>query len=372
MAHMADGAGGEGTDGGEDRASGDSGGSSRGFLGELKDAVSGRAALLLIGIFVIEMAFIVSYLGAFHSPSPQRIPVAVVAPARAETKVVNGLNGLQGEPVRATAAADVRAARQMILHRNVDAAFVIDPRATTDRVLLASAGGPSVAQTVTQILQKTDQANRRTVAVTDIRPPNAADGRGLSSFYLVVGLIIGGYLASAALAMSFGARPSNVHRVGIRLGSLAVISVLSGLGGAIVVDPLFSALTGHFVALWWIGVLTTFAAAATGMAFQVLLGQLGIGLSLLVFVVFGNPSSGGVYPSTLLPPFWRAIGQALPSGAATTLVRDYAYFGGYGTSTAWWVLSAWAAGGVLVSYLASLPAARKHPLFAAPSAPTRM
>ncbi len=50
----------------------------------------------------------------------------------------------------------------------------------------------------------------------------------------------------------------------IRLGALAVLSVLSGLGGAIVVDLVFDALPGHFAALWWIGALTTFARRRPG------------------------------------------------------------------------------------------------------------
>ncbi|MEU1625797.1 ABC transporter permease [Streptomyces sp. NPDC020096] len=326
----------------------------KGFLAELRDAVTARAALLVVGVFVIELAFIVSYLGAFHSPTPHRIPVAVAAPAQVQGQVVSKLNALPGDPVRARPAADRAEARRQILRRTVDAAFVVNPRGTTDSLLVASAGGPSVAQTASQIAQEVEKANGRSVRVTDIRPPHKADGRGLSSFYLVIGLVIGGYVASSALAMSHGARPANVHRTTIRLGALALLSIASGLGGAIIVDPVFGALPGNFGALCGIGALTTFTAAAVGMALQVLFGQLGVGLALLIFVVLGNPSSGGVYPSSLLPPFWSAIGQALPSGAATTLVRNTVYFHGNGTSLAWWVLAAWAAGGLLVSYAASL------------------
>ncbi|MEU9025389.1 hypothetical protein [Actinomadura sp. NPDC048394] len=52
----------------------------------------------------------------------------------------------------------------------------------------------------------------------DIRPPAAGDGRGLSSFYLVIGWIVGGYLAAAIL----GARPTNLRRTVIRLSARAV------------------------------------------------------------------------------------------------------------------------------------------------------
>lgn len=317
-----------------------------------------RSGVLLLGVILFEMAFVVSYLGAFHSPTPHRIPLAVLAPARIEARTVAGLNRLPGDPLAARPVADAAQARGMVLGRSVEAALLLTPRAPADRLLLASAGGPSAAQTVSQVVQRV--RGRRPVKVVDLRPPNPADGRGLSSFYLMIGLIIGGYVASSALSMSFGARPANPHRTVIRLGVLAVTSVVSGLGAVIIVDPVFSALTGHFFALWGIATLATFAAATSAMAFQVLLGPLGIALSMLLFVVLGNPSAGGVYPSSLLPPFWAAIGQALPNGATVTLVRDTAYFDGHHTATQWWVLSAWAAGGLLAGCAASLHARAQH------------
>jgi len=32
-------------------------------------------------VLLLQFAFILSYIGAFHSPSPHRIPVIVVAPS---------------------------------------------------------------------------------------------------------------------------------------------------------------------------------------------------------------------------------------------------------------------------------------------------
>ncbi|WUV82972.1 SNG1 family protein [Streptomyces sp. NBC_01476] len=314
--------------------------------------MSPRAAVMLLGVLILELAFVVSYIGAFHSPKPSHIPLAVVAPAPAQAALVGRLNALPGRPLSARPARSPAQARAMVLDRRVDAALVVTPGAAPDRLVVASAGGPSGVQALQLVFEKAE--GPRSVMLTDLRPPHSADGRGLSSFYLVLGVIIGGYLASAALSASFGARPANPHRTVIRLAALAGLAVVSGLGGAIIVDLVFDALPGHFATLWWIAVLTSFAAAAAGMAFQVLLGSAGIALSVLIFVILGNPSAGGVYPAALLPPFWRDIGPALPNGAGVTLVRNYVYFGGHHTSTAWWVVSAWAAGGVLVSCVASL------------------
>jgi hypothetical protein len=67
-------------------------------------------------------------------------------------------------------------------------------------------------------------------------------------------------------------------------------AVLSGLGGAIITGPALGALTGHFVALWATGALIAFGAATATMAFQVLLGVLGIGVAVLLFAVLARGS----------------------------------------------------------------------------------
>ncbi|MCF0088538.1 hypothetical protein B0E37_03613 [Streptomyces sp. MH192] len=321
------------------------------FLRELRDAVTPRAMTLLLGVLVLALAFVVSFVGAFHSPTPRDIPLAVVAPEPARAKVLAELNGLPDRPLSARPAASEAEARAMVLDRRADGALLLGAPSGRTELLVASAGGPSAVQALQAIFEKVD--GREAVELRDLRPPNPADGRGLSTFYLVLGVIIGGYLASAALAASYGARPANLRRTLVRLVALAGLSVVAGLGGTLIVDTVFDALPGHFAALWGITTLATFTAAAVGMAFQVLFGPAGVAASVLVFVIIGNPSAGGVYPASLLPPFWAAVGQALPNGAGVTLVRNYAYFDGHHTATAWWVMCAWAAGGVLVSCLAS-------------------
>lgn len=330
-----------------------------GFAAELKDAVTLRAFGLVLGGLLVQLAFVVSYVGAFHSPTPHRIPVAVAAPQQVSAKIVAQLNALDGDPVEATAAPSAAAARSWVLTRKTDAAFLFDPTGTKDTLLVASAGGPSVSQTATQIAQKSETAQKRQIDVTDIRPPNAGDGRGMTSFYLVLGWVIGGYLTATIMGMAAGSRPANRHRTLIRLAVLVLYAAVSGLAGAVVVGPVFDALGGHFWAL------VVLASAATALALQTLLGLLGTGVVILLFVVLGNPSSGGVYPAPLLPSFWSAIGQALPPGAGTTLVRNTVYFSGHATTSALWVLGAYAVGGAVLAWAASWRHERRHPAITA-------
>src|SRR5437868_8181046 len=256
----------------------------RGFAAEFRDAVTPRSVGLVAGVLVLQLGFILSYIGALHSPRPHRIPVAVVAPAAVAGEVVAQLDGLAGDPLQSRAATSEQDARRLIMHRAVDAAIIVNPRGTTDTLLVASAGGPAVSATAEQIADQLEGARHRQVEVVDIRPPAAKDGRGLSSFYLILGWVIGGYLAAAIFGLAGGARPANPLRSVIRLGGLAVYAVLSGFGGVVIAGPVLGALPGHFFELWAVGTLIVFASAAATSAFQTLLGIAGIGVAILPFV----------------------------------------------------------------------------------------
>lgn len=112
---------------------------------------------------------------------------------------------------------------------------------------------------------------------------------------------------------------------------------------------MLDALPGSLMGLWGLGTLVVFAVGAITLAFQGLAGVVGIGLAILLVVVFGNPSAGGAYPYPLLPPFWSAIGPALPPGAGTYAARSIAYFHGNGARGPMLVLAAWAVVGAAVT-----------------------
>ncbi|WP_242439012.1 DUF3533 domain-containing protein [Streptomyces sp. CB00455] len=321
-----------------------------GFLAEVKDAVTTRAALLVLGVLALQLAFITSYIGAFHHPKPDEIPIAVAAPlAPVAEQSVKQLTALPGKPLDPRTAKDEAAATGLIVNRDVDGALIIDPGAKTDRLLVAGGAGASLAQALEEVVGRVEASRGRTVTVTDVAPAAAGDGRGLSSFYLVIGWCVGGYLCAAILAISAGARPANSARAVIRLGALLVYAIVAGLLGTVIAGPVLDALPGSLMALWGLGTLVVFAVGAITLALQGLAGVVGIGLAILLVVVLGNPSAGGAYPYPLLPPFWKAIGPALPPGAGTYAARSIAYFKGNGAGGPMLVLAAWAVLGSAVT-----------------------
>lgn len=323
------------------------------FVQEVKDAVTPRATLLVVGVLALQLLFIASYVGALHHPKPKDVPFAVAAPGAAAGQTVARLRQLPGSPLDPRAVADEAAARRQILDRDVDGALVVSPGGTTDTLLVATGGGTILATSLERIVGPVEQAQHRTVRTVDVAPASTGDFNGLSSFYLVVGWCVGGYLCASILAISTGARPANLRRAAIRLGAMAFVAAVGGLGGAVIVGPVLGALPGGVAALWGLGALITFAVGAATLALQGIFGVIGIGLAILLVVIAGNPSAGGAFPLPLLPPFWKTIGPALPPGAGTWAARSIAYFRSNALTGALLVLGAWAAAGVVVTLLAS-------------------
>ncbi|GAA3240248.1 DUF3533 domain-containing protein [Streptomyces thermocoprophilus] len=327
------------------------------FPRDVRDAVTPRATLMVLGAIALHLLFVASYVGALHDPRPKDTPFGVVAPRAAQTAA--RLDRLPGSPLDARALADEATARRQILDRKIYGALVVHPAGTTDTLLVASGGSAAMANALVDLMTAVERDQQRTLRTVDLAPDSDQDFNGLTSFYLVVGWCVGGYLCASILAVSAGARPSAPRRAAIRLLVLALVAVVGGLGGALIVGPALDALPGGTAALWGLGALTVFAVGATTLAFQGVFGIIGVGLVILLVVIAGNPSAGGAFPFPMLPPFWRAIGPALPPGAGTWAARSITYFDGNALTGSLLVLSAWALGGIVITMLAAALHARR-------------
>ncbi|MEU1133897.1 DUF3533 domain-containing protein [Streptomyces sp. NPDC005900] len=330
------------------------------FADEMKSAVTPRAALLVLGVLALQLLFIASYVGALHDPRPKDVAFGVVAPKEAAQQTADRLEKLPGEPLDPRVLADEAEARHQIARRDIDGALLVDPRGTTDTLLVASGGGTALSRTLTSLLTEVDAAEKRTVKTVDVAAASDQDFNGLSSFYLIVGWCVGGYLCASILAISAGSRAANVPRATIRLATMALYSIIGGLGGAVIIGPILGALPGSIMGLWGLGALVVFGVGAITLALQALTGVMGIGLAVLIIVIGGNPSAGGAFPLPMLPPFWKAIGPWLPPGAGTWVARSIAYFEGNAITGPLLILAAWALVGVVVTL--ALSARRGRPV----------
>jgi hypothetical protein len=326
----------------------------RSFWAELRDAVSLRTISLIGGVLLLQFAFILSYVAAFHAPKPHEIRLGIVSPSeKISEQTADKMNAVTEHPLNVVPVADKDTAIRQIKSGELSAALVINIFGKSDTLLISSGGGAAVANAVTKVVALLEKTQDRTVKVEDVVPLQSGDNYGLTGFYLVIGWIVGGYLMASLLGVSAGARPATPRRAYFRLGAVVPYAIISGFGGAFIVDRVLGALTGHFVELWLLGTLLVAAAATVTMAFQVMFGVVGIGIAVLVFVILGNPSAGGAYQTQLLPPFWHFLTNALPTGAGTDTVRRIVYLESHGIRGHLIVISVWVIAGTVITVIAS-------------------
>jgi hypothetical protein len=68
------------------------------FPAEVRDAVTPRATLLIVGVIALQLLFIASYVGALHDPKPKDVPIGLVAPRAAADQALTRLERLPGTP----------------------------------------------------------------------------------------------------------------------------------------------------------------------------------------------------------------------------------------------------------------------------------
>ncbi|MBS1879096.1 MAG: DUF3533 domain-containing protein [Actinobacteria bacterium] len=301
-----------------------------------------RAAAAIAGVTLLSLLFIASYAGALHEPRPHDVPLAVdeAVPAPVVAK-------LAASPALAVeSAAGVEGALAMIDRREAYGALVAAPGGALV-LYVAPAASAAVADFLAAEVPKQLRAAGVPVRVRTVHPLPASDTRGLVGFYTVIGWAIAGYLGATLLGLAFGTSPSRA-RTAWRFVALAALGLLVGLGGA----AISTAIAGYdngFAELVLIGLMTVLATGAVTVALQSLLGILGTGVAILLFVVFGNPAAGGPYASELLPGIWRFGGQLIPTGAATTAVRNVTYFPQASIGLSLLCLALWIAAGAVVA-----------------------
>jgi hypothetical protein len=298
-----------------------------------------------LGVLLAVFALVSSNVAANHSPKPHGLPIGIVG-TRATVDVARAdLTRAAPGAFEVHAYRSLTAARTAVLHRSVYGAFQPAPAPV---LLVASAASPPVAVLLRRTFSGVARRSGRAVAVHDVVPLPSSDASGATSFSAVLSLILAG-LVGSSLIYAFTRNRSEAARV-IVTGALGVGA---GLVTALVTNVLVGAYPGHFFAVWGVATLFVLAIGLPIAAFQVIFGVAGTAIGWILFLVIGNPASGGSSAPELLPGFWRTLSQMLPPGAAVTSLRDVVYFNGHGSSHALIVLAIYAvlgAGVALIAY----------------------
>ena len=299
--------------------------------------------LLIVAIGVVlfvQALFVFSYIGALHHPKPHEVAFGVVG-----TSPLPAAVGTQFS-LKTTRYVSEAEAVNAIDQREIDGALVTGQEGGAKLIVVPAAGNPG-ASALGAAFTAGAAALDQKIAIVQAHPLPAGDASGAVSFFVVMALIVGGYLSST-IAMAFGGRATRRRR----LSSLAIAAVI----GALLTDTLAGAVLGaiptsKFLVLWALFTLIMMSVAFATAALQTVLGAGGTLVVVIVFVIFGAPSSGGTVPASYLPTLWRTIGPYLPAGAGTTVVRNTIYFDGNRIAPSLVILGAYLVVGALAVLL---------------------
>ncbi|MFJ4244144.1 ABC transporter permease [Streptomyces iakyrus] len=307
----------------------------------------------VIAVVVLVPVLAALALWAFAWPAsriaPRDLPLGVAGPPAAAAQVEKQLERHEGA-FEIHRYADEAAARDAIEDRSVYGAVVVTPQGP--ELLTASAAGPAVAQFLQQAVGQQAAAGGAQVKTVDVVPAPAADPRGAVLNAAALPLALAG-IAAGALVTLLGLR-------GIRAGlALLGASALVGMVAAGIAHSWLDALGGD----WWAAAgvlgLCTLAMASAVAGLAALLGTAGIGIGAATVMLLGNPFSGATSAPQMLPEPAGAIGQWLPPGAGTTLLRSVSFFDGAAATGPALTLAWWTALGLGAVLLGSSLKARK-------------
>ncbi|QKZ23191.1 ABC transporter permease [Streptomyces chartreusis] len=294
----------------------------------------------LIAVVLLVPLLAALALWAFAWPAartaPRDLPLGVAGPAAATAQVEQQLGRHEGA-FDIHRYADEAAAREAIEDRTVYGAVVVTPQGP--EVLTASAASPAVAQLLQQAVAQQAAAEGTQVKTVDVVPAPESDPRGAGLTSSVLPLALAGMAAGAAVTL-LGLR-------GVRaVGALVGVATLIGLVAASIAHSWLGVLTGDWWAEAGVFALTTLAVSGAVAGLAALVGTAGIGITAATIMLIGNPFSGAASAPQMLPEPVGAIGQWLPPGAGTTLLRSVSFFDGSAAIGPALTLTWWAALGL--------------------------
>ncbi|MFE9369862.1 ABC transporter permease [Streptomyces sp. NPDC006711] len=294
-------------------------------------------------VFILSAAaglFAGSYTYSMANPTPHHIPTALVAPSGSvegsveAKKFVAGLDKALNTSLAPRPYGDERAARQAMEEQTVFA--IVDVRPDGVHLDVAGAAGASVAQVLAQAAPPVAKAIGVPVTITDVKPLQRGDPRGLALFYISLAAVVLGFVGS--IQLSVHARTLNPLE---RIAFTVAYSLLGGFTIAAVVDWGLGAVRLPFFESWMILALTMFTSGMVFTMFNTLIGRWAMAPTWGLMVLLGNPSSGGAVSWPLLPSVLGHVGRWLPPGASVNAQHTAVYFADAQHAFPFLVLAGW-------------------------------
>ncbi|MFF9815401.1 hypothetical protein [Streptomyces sp. NPDC014006] len=288
-----------------------------------------------------------AYMGAFVTPEPNHLPVAVVGSGPEAKVLAQSVKDAAGDKLDVRTVATRDAAVDLLKHRDITGAYV--PGAGGPELVVATASSDMGATAVEKVFTPVAEKQGAPLKVTDVARPVSDDPTGQGLFFLLIAVSIGSYASVAAIGAAGGALAMRVRA----LLALGVSAVVGGIG-TLLAGPVFHLahhdLAGIFGMAWlysagilFIGVgLHTFLKRWTTLAMMVL------------FVMLNFTSSGGLFRPELQNGFFGSLHAFWNGAGFVEGTRSLLYFGHDGLGRTLWTLAAWLLAGLAVTGLAAL------------------
>ncbi|MGW2816409.1 hypothetical protein [Streptomyces sp. NPDC001415] len=293
-----------------------------------------------------------AYLGAFATPEPHHLPVAVVG-AGPEAKVfAQTVKDEAGDKLDVRTVADRATAVDQLKHRDITGAYVLNAKAP--ELIVASAGSDMSATAVTKVFTPVATAQGVPLKVTDVVPPDSDDPTGSGIFFLLIAVSIGSYASVAALGAA-GAGLSLKMRAALVTGVSFAVSLI----GAAFAGPLFHLVDHGLWGVWAMSWLYSAGILFLGVGLHTFLKRWTTLAVMVLFVMLNFTSSGGLFRPELQNGFFGGLHAFWNGAGLVEGIRDLVYFDGHGLTRNVWALAAWLVLGLAVMALAGLAERRR-------------
>ena len=314
-----------------------------------------RSRIMVVVGALNAIALGAAYLSIGHHPQPRDVPIAAVG----TPVVAQSIEAQAPDELAVRAVPDRAAAMRAIDERDVYAAVV--PREHgLQELMIASSASNQVANFMRKTLGAATPQN--VPRIVDVKPLPEDDSAGSSIPLLVQLLILGGsvgILGFRGVLPRFQGDPrSGVLPIAALVAyalvfGLAVTGISAAFGVGTDASVVDRVLVFSFISL---------AVTASTAAMVSLMGAAGAAVTGTLFFVIGSQISGGNTAFEFLSPFWSGLGEHLPAGAGTALVRDVLYFPDASMTEPIATLAAYVGVGVLIVLgLSALRSRRREP-----------
>ncbi|MFH8935854.1 hypothetical protein [Streptomyces griseosporeus] len=287
-----------------------------------------------------------AYMGAFVTPEPNHLPVAVVGSGPEAKVLAQSVKDAAGDKLDVRTVATRAEAVDLVRHRDLTGAYL--PGSKSPELVVATASSDMGAMAAEKVFTPLAERQGVPLKVTDVAAPVDDDPTGQGLFFLLIAVSIGSYASVAALGAAGGALPMRARA----LLTLGVSAVVGGIG-TLLAGPVFRLahhdLAGVFGMAWlyaagilFLGVgLHTFLKRWTTLAMMVL------------FVMLNFTSSGGLFRPELQNGFFGTLHAFWNGAGFVEGARSLLYFGGDGLGRTLWTLVAWLLLGLAVTAIAA-------------------